>query len=99
MSVGISFFFNAPGTLSEVAFSILLRVPVPDSALLGFQLETSALVAHVLLLRGTATEGILAYDAQRLLASYEASAEGPIDRISGEPVVFPDHLDELRSRR
>jgi hypothetical protein len=147
MSVDISFYFNAPGTLPEVAqaadgvlgcrfvpyegnaddlfsrflsfemslrrhdlvsdgpldfdrfaFSIGLRVPVPDSALLGFQLETIGLVAHVLLLRGTATEGILVYDVQRLLARYEASAAGPIDRISGEPVVFPDHLDELRSR-
>ena len=148
MSVDISFYFNAPGTLAEVAadadrvlgcrltpyegnaddlfcrflsfemslhrctlvedgdldfprfaYDIGLRVPAPDSDLLGFQLETIALVAHVLLRRGTATEGILVYDVQKLLARYEATAEGVIDWTASEdPISFPDHLEELRSR-
>ena len=79
------------------AFYIGLRVPVPDSDLLGFQLETIALVAHILLLRGPRHRGhprVRRAAAARPLRSVRRRS-----RSTGSPArirsSFPDHLDEL----
>lgn len=84
---------------SSYRYHLCTRTAEPAAERLAYQLEATALVAYVLLSGGVARDGMLVYDAQRLLARYQPRPDGHVyDAVSGVVVVFPGHMEALRAR-
>jgi hypothetical protein len=61
------------------------------------QLELSIILIYLLWAEFQVT-GILAFDAQRLLARYQESGGKIVDLVSKKPVEFPQHFADVSSR-
>ena len=85
-------------------FRLSTRTPIPDWDLRIGQVPAMVLIANTLYRRMN-LKGMLVYDMQHLLARYEdhldlkgSGTETMFDTVSGECVMFPEHLVALDKR-
>jgi hypothetical protein len=83
---------------SRFRYQLDTRTPVPDAELREIQLGFMALIPSLLQARAGITSGMLVYDVQRLLASYEMRGNEFFDVVSGKAVSFPCHFQHVCER-
>ena len=83
---------------ADFSYRLGIRSPIPEADLRVMQIPAVAFIAYALF-RRMGIVGMLVYDAQSLLARYEARVEGGLDElfdlVSNTVVRFPDHLEIL----
>lgn len=94
---------DAELNLEDYKYEIGLTTYWGSADLREIQVSLVAFIANLLYRRMRINEGMLVYDAQRLLAIYEEklnpeiSEKGLFDIVSNKFVVFPNHLIDLHN--